>query len=341
MTDKLVASIGRHRMPDTLKAVIVIVSHDRCHLLETTLASLADGDIPPEYAGALVVENGQQFGAEQVVSAADPRLRARYLFEPSSSKSRALNRALEELTDEFIVYLDDDVRVDPHTIRRYINTAIANPQGFYFGGRTGADYEQEPPSWLREHMPASATGFSMGKALRQVDRPCFLGFNWAAFAPDIRRVGGFPEHIGPGTSRGQTIGEESEVQRKLLAKGMTGLYIPDAMVWHHVPRDRCTPAWVNGRCHTSGLVTGLQETGLGIASLVRAVSRTAVFLCLSIVLAPCWVARWQWWPRFKLAYYTGLLQGTYRRMVSPGPKNGRPPPYQHHRKKGFHGHIPR
>ena len=304
-------------MPDTLKAAIVIVSHDRCHLLERTLASLAEGDVPAEVAATLVVENGRQFGAERVVARADPRLHARYLFEPASSKSRALNRALEQLGDEFIIYLDDDVRVDPHTLRRYVDAAVANPHGFYFGGRTGVDYEQEPPPWLRPHLPASATGFSLGQSPLQVDRPCFLGFNWAAFAADIRRVGGFPEHIGPGTSRGQTIGEESEVQRCLLASGMAGLYLPEAMVWHHVPKDRCTPTWVKKRCHTSGLVTGLQETGLGTAFLVRALPRTAVFLCLSIVLTPCWIARWRWWPRFKLAYYTGILQGTCRRIVSP------------------------
>jgi glycosyltransferase involved in cell wall biosynthesis len=303
-------------MSNTLKAVIVIVSHDRCHLLERTLASLAEGDIPPEHSETLVVENGRQFGAEQVVAAAHTRLRARYLFEPSSSKARALNRALEQTSDAFIVYLDDDIRVASHTVRRYIDAAATYPRGFYFGGPTGVDYEQEPPVWLREHMPASATGFSMGEATRQVDRPCFLGFNWAAFAADIRRVGGFPEHIGPGTSQGQTIGEESEVQRKLLATGMTGLYLPEAMVWHHVPQDRCTTAWVNKRCHTSGLVTGIQEDRRSIASLISAVFRIPVFLCLSIVLAPCWIARWRWWPRFKLAYYTGFLQGRYRRLRS-------------------------
>jgi hypothetical protein len=301
-------------MPDTPQTVLVIVSHDRCHLLERTLASLAQGDVPSEVAATLVVENGRQFGAEHVVDRADPRLHARYLFEPAASKSRALNHALEQLDDEFIVYLDDDVRVAPHTIRRYVEAAVAHPHGFFFGGRTGVDYEQEPPPWLRPHLPASATGFSLGDAPRQVDRPCFLGFNWAAFAADIRRAGGFPEHIGPGTSRGQTIGEESEVQRQLLAAGMTGLYLPEAMVWHHVPKDRCTPAWVQKRCHVSGLVTGLQMTGPGIAHLVRAMSRIVVFLCLSVVLAPCGTPGWRWWPRFKLAYYTGLLQGTRRRL---------------------------
>jgi len=316
------ACIGRQRMFDTLKTVIVIVSHDRCHLLERTLASLAECDLPPEYAGVMVVENGRQFGAERAVAMADPRLHATYIFEPSSSKSQALNRVLEQLTDEFIVYLDDDVRVEPHTVRRYIDAATEHVQGFYFGGPTGADYEQEPPEWLREYMPASATGFSLGEATRRVDRPCFLGFNWAAFSADIRRVGGFPEHIGPGAPRGQTIGEESEVQRKLLASGMNGLYLPEAMVWHYVPKDRCTTTWVKKRSHTSGLVMGLQDSDRGLVSTGKTVSRIVVFLCLTIVLSTCWSPRWLWWPRFKLAYYLGFLQGRYRRpgSVSPSPQ---------------------
>ena len=303
-------------MPDTPKTVLVIVSHDRCHLLARTLASLAEGDIPPNGVATIVVENGRQFGAEQVVAQAASSLRARYIFEPSPSKSKALNRAIEQLADEFIIYLDDDVRVAPDAIRRYIDAATSHPRGFYFGGRTGADYEDEPPEWLRRHLPASASGFSMGEATRQVDRPCFLGFNWAAFAPDTRRVGGFPEHIGPGTPRGQTIGEESEVQRRLLAAGLKGLYLPEAMVWHHVPKDRCTTAWVKKRCHTSGLVAGLQGSGHGIASWINVVCRIAVFFCLSVACAPCWSPQWRWWPRFKLAYYTGLLEGMHRRHMS-------------------------
>lgn len=303
-------------MPDTLKAVLVIVSHDRCHLLAQTLESIADGDIPSNLAATLVVENGRRFGAEHVVATAPASLRARYLFEPSPSKSKALNRASEELVDEFIIYLDDDVRVEPHAIRRYIAAANSHPHGFFFGGPTGADYEEEPPAWLRRHLPASASGFSQGDAACQVDRPCFLGFNWAAYAADIRRVGGFPEHIGPGTPRGQTIGEESDVQRRLLAAGLKGLYLPEAMVWHQVPKDRCTTAWVQRRCHTSGLVAGLQGSGRGAASWINALCRTAVFLLLSAACAACWSAQWRWWPRFKLAYYTGLLEGMYRRATS-------------------------
>jgi len=309
-------------MRSKLKAVIVIVSHDRCHLLERTLESLAEGHLPAEHVATLVVENGRQFGAERAVTTADPRLRATYIFEPSPSKSRALNRALEQLTDEFIIYLDDDVRVTPQTIQRYTDAAGSHAQRFYFGGRTGVDYEEEPPRWLREHLPASATGFSLGDTTIHVDRPCFLGFNWAAFADDVKRVGGFPEHIGPGASGRQTIGEESEVQRHLLATGMTGLYLPEAMVWHYVPKDRCTTAWVKKRCHTSGIVTGLQDHDQGLVSFGRAVSRIAIFLCLTIVLSPCWNSRWRWWPRFKLAYYCGLFQGKYRRLwsASPAPK---------------------
>ena len=77
-----------------------------------------------------------------------------------------------------------------------------------------------------------------GGAETDFDRPDFLGFNWAASASDLIRMGGFNEERGPGTvSRGQ----ETDMQERMLKDGMRGRYLPDALVWHYVPRARCSP----------------------------------------------------------------------------------------------------
>ncbi len=86
---------------------------------------------------------------------------------------------------------------------------------------------------------------------------CFLGFNWAARVETLIQVGGFPEQFGPGTSFGG--GDETLMQFRLKKVGQIGLVLPQAKVWHQVPRDRCTAEWALKRIHASGRVVGIQS----------------------------------------------------------------------------------
>ena len=90
---------------------VVIATRGRPHLLARTLDSLAACDQPASYAGTLVVENGDQQGAERVVHDAPAGLKASYLFHLDGNKSASLNFALRAIDARLIVFLDDDVIV--------------------------------------------------------------------------------------------------------------------------------------------------------------------------------------------------------------------------------------
>jgi hypothetical protein len=70
----------------------------------------------------------------------------------------------------------------------------------------------------------------------------FLGANWAAYSEDLRRQGGFDVNFGPGSASGAR-GQESNMQARLQRAGVGPEYLPAAMVWHHVPKERCSAAW--------------------------------------------------------------------------------------------------
>ena len=72
----------------------------------------------------------------------------------------------------------------------------------------------------------------------------FLGLNWAAFASDLKEVGGFDPRFGPGSATGST-GQETAMQRRFLAAGLHGRDVPHAEVWHWIPRIGVQGA---GRC---------------------------------------------------------------------------------------------
>ena len=236
-----------------MRIFVVLATREREELLARTLTSLAQCRRPAGFAGTLVVENGTRGDTERVVREAAGWLEARYLFEPAGNKCRALNAALAQIDDGLVIFLDDDVRLTPEVLESYATAASAAGTGCFFGGPVEPDYEAAPPEWLTAFLPPSARHWCPDEA-QLTTKPFFLGFNWAAFAGDLRRGGGFDERLGPGTAVG--IGDESDLQRRLAAAGVTAICVPQALVHHWVPRPRCSPEWALQRAYRSGVRSG-------------------------------------------------------------------------------------
>ena len=243
---------------------VLIPTHGRAPLLGRTLASLAGCTLPESYVETVVVENGSKAGAEAICRQADPHLRVRYMHVEKANKSHALNEALKALPDEaLVVYLDDDVRLDPRVLDAYARAAKGRTEGQFYGGPVEVDYEVCPIDWIQPYLPPSARGWQMEDG----DEPNFLGANWAAFVGDVSKVGGFDPLRGPGT---HSVGQEHEMQWRLRASGVEPVYLPDALVWHYVPKDRCSAEWLLSRSIRIGKSKGRkerQENGFSIAVL--------------------------------------------------------------------------
>ena len=235
--------------------IVNIATSGRPDLLRRTLQSLAECRLPANYKETVVVENGPRGSAEEVVRAAPSSLNLRYMYEPQGNKSAALNAALATFGDCLLFFTDDDVRLDPGVLQEYSDAVEKAGPGKFFGGPTDVDYESPPPTWLRQYLPKSATGWQWNGDPDHVNVSEFLGFNWAAFASDLRAVGGFNTDRGPGSPSGST-GQESDMQRRLLRQGLHGVYVPPARVWHYVPAVRCSKQWAIDRFFRHGIEEG-------------------------------------------------------------------------------------
>ena len=255
---------------------VVIPTHGRPTLLGRTLRSVAACDRPDSLAEVVVVENGSRDGAEAVVAevaagtADGPGgpLPCRYAHRARANKSDALNAVARDLADrgrgrDLLVFLDDDVRLAPATLTAYAAAHAAaeagedaNGGGAFFCGPMGVDYEigGDPPAAAVPLLPPSAVGWAW-EGGPVVDEPVAMGCNWAAPAETLLACGGFDERFGPGGTSGGR-GQETDMQARLLAAGVTGRYVPDAKVWHHVPADRCDVAWLLDRAYAMGLSDG-------------------------------------------------------------------------------------
>ncbi|MCW1914796.1 glycosyltransferase [Luteolibacter sp. GHJ8] len=253
--------------------IIIIPTCQRGELLERTLQCLVDADRPDTLKRVFVVENGKKEGAEAKVDKFRDRLPMEYRYTPTGSKCAALNLVLDELSGEFVVFYDDDVRIHPGALRAYANAAAGKTGGEFYAGKCLVDYDSPPPDWLKHYLPYSAKGWSYGEEICEITKPLALGFNWAAFSDDLKRAGNFDINIGPG--RVISVGDETELQLIMFSQGVKGIYLPEGTVWHHVPADRCSPDWTLERNRRMGKVVGFK---LASAPVSQRLPKAAVAL---------------------------------------------------------------
>ena len=253
--------------------IIIIPTCQRGELLERALQCLVDADRPETLKRVFVVENGKKEGAEAKVDKFRDRLPIEYRYTPTGSKCAALNLVLDELSGEFVVFYDDDVRIHPGALRAYANAAAGKTGGEFYAGKCLVDYDSPPPDWLKHYLPYSAKGWSYGEEICEITKPLALGFNWAAFSDDLKRAGNFDINIGPG--RVISVGDETELQLIMFSQGVKGIYLPEGTVWHHVPADRCSPDWTLERNRRMGKVVGFK---LASAPVSQRLPKAAVAL---------------------------------------------------------------
>lgn len=315
--------------------VVAIATSRRPTLLKRTLDSLGACQLPAGYRETIVIENDTRAGAEEVVRSAPAELSARYMHLDRGNKSAALNAILTTVGDCLVFFTDDDVRLAPLTLRAYADAARMSGPRHFFGGPTEVEYEAPPPQWLLEYLPVSAIGWQP-KAdahgdFEQAGRSMkYLGFNWAAFAGELRAAGGFNPEYGPG-SLTKSSGQETEMQRRLSKSGFGAVYVPDARVWHHVPKDRCAPAWAIERNYRNGVQDGLfHRTENSTFWTLPPWWITSRYL-KGIVRAWMWSVSTRPEQRFKAkyrrSYDRGLMHGIrWRNGVVEKPSRGLPEP---------------
>lgn len=294
--------------------MVIIATASPSRLLERTLSSIGKCELPPSYMSTIIVENGEKGLAESVVERVRQdhgSLRLDYIHVAKANKSHALNVALNQLVgDELVVFSDDDVRVHPQWLRSYAEHSC-DTESSMFGGPVLVDYEEKPPLWIRQYLPASCLGISaydFKKQKADSGFAAFLGCNWAAYAADLLSVGSFNENLGPGTN---LPGQETDMQKRLVVAGTQQHIIPDAFVWHYVPRERSSPEWVLNRAYRRGRRNARVDnaSARNAGRRARYVASAAVVRTLDATGLPVRIG-------FNVRYRHALLSGFFGRRLN-------------------------
>lgn len=230
---------------------IVIPTYNRNDLLKRLLQSIVDAIRPETLVGIWVVENGVKSGSDGVVDAFKDKLNVYYLYEDLAGPSFARNKGIIDSNADFLILFDDDIRIDINTLIAYENAFLKYGEDFFYGGPLHIDYEFKPEDWLLKYLPWSAQGGDLGDVEKLVSEPLFLGANFAISRKLFDKCGKFDSHCPVGQTG--LLGEETRLQQRFLESGAKGIYLPNAVVWHYVPSERCSEEWALDRQFRHGL----------------------------------------------------------------------------------------
>ncbi len=226
---------------------VAICTWNRANLLDQTLCRMRGLRIPADLDWELlIVNNNCTDDTDPVIERYQRDLPIRRLFEPRQGQSHSRNRAVAAAQGEVFIWTDDDVLVDSEWIAAY-NNAFANcPDAGFFGGPIEPWFETTPPAWILEnifHLRTMLVLRDLGATQRFFSDGEFpYGANMA-FRTELLRTHPFDPILGlNGTS--QIRGEESALFLTLQAKGIRGVWVPQACVKHFVVKRRLTRAYL-------------------------------------------------------------------------------------------------
>jgi glycosyltransferase involved in cell wall biosynthesis len=229
---------------------VAICTFNRAESLRQTLDSLRDIRAPSDVSWEiLIVNNNCTDHTDNVINEYAEGLPVRRAFEPRAGKSYALNRAIDVAKGDYLVWIDDDVLVDANLLTAYVAAFRRWPEAAVFGGRIKPRYETPVEKWVIEGEKVLGGPYAIRDfgdhvlPLSADDEDHYpYGANWAIRAIEQRAFRYDPE-LGPVPNRIRNQ-EDTDLMHRLLTSGVTGYWIPDAMVEHCIGRERQTIRYV-------------------------------------------------------------------------------------------------
>ncbi len=204
----------------------VIPVHNRVDLLVQLLDSMAAQSVP--FANVIVIDN-----ASTDAAAAVARERGCTVIAQSENTgfARAVNMGWRAAQSRWIAILNSDVALDPHWLERL----LASAEGFSFAtGRIFNSTNRETIDGTYDLLSRSGCAWRAGYGERD-NSAHELNTHPIALAPGtaclfrrdvLAQLDGFDESF-------ESYLEDVDLGLRCVRNGYEGVYVPDALAWHH------------------------------------------------------------------------------------------------------------
>lgn len=169
--------------------------------------------------------------------------------KPGASCTR--NTGAEYAATPFIVFLDDDIRVQEGWLTRLL-APFAGPTVVGTGGGVVAGWQCERPSWFPEEFHWVVGASYRGMPTVQSPIRNVWSENMAVRTDVFRSVGGFRSEFGKVGQRSSPEDTDLCIRMAASVAGGTWVYAPDAVAEHHVPASRSSFSYFLRRNYQEG-----------------------------------------------------------------------------------------
>jgi GT2 family glycosyltransferase len=163
--------------------------------------------------------------------------------------SGARNSGAELVTAPVLAFLDDDATAAAdwlgHLVRCFDDPTVVGA-----GGGVTADWPQRAPGWFPEEFGWVVGASYRGLPERVAQVRNVWAENMAVRTGAFHAAGGF--RLGFGKVGARSSPEDTDLCIRMSAGGGRWLYVPEAVVAHHVPAERATFGFFVRRCLNEG-----------------------------------------------------------------------------------------
>lgn len=245
-----------------MKVTVGICTWNRAELLDSTLTSLAQVEVPDGVTWQVIVaDNNSTDHTPEIIDRHTERLPLTSIFVGRQGKSHALNAIVERLDGDLVLWTDDDVLFAPGWLAAYVETARHYPGADFFGGAITPRFLGPEPAWLRPAWRDLAAAFGerhLGDKPLVIERRRLpFGANLGVrvdlqkefrFDPDLGRCGEF-----------LLTGEETDMVLRWLHAGHVGIWTPWAHIEHLLTPDRMELEYLTRLFFSNGETKKLQK----------------------------------------------------------------------------------
>jgi GT2 family glycosyltransferase len=205
----------------SLPVSVIVCTKDRPSLCRSVVESILAGDGTP---GELLVVD-QSAGGETAAAVSGLEGVA-YLRAQPNGLSAARNLGARTAANDLVAYCDDDLRVTPEWLGALIAAVDSDT---VTTGRVLRDPQDDGgvvTALAEDPEPAVFAG--------RLDRDVLAGGNMAIRVATLDDAGGFDERFGPGSR--YPAAEDNDLGLRLLDRGVTIRYVPEALAFHRAWR---------------------------------------------------------------------------------------------------------
>jgi glycosyltransferase involved in cell wall biosynthesis len=277
---------------------IIICTYNRDKYIFNTLKSIAENDLHCDKYEIVLINNNSTDNTEFecfLFQKKFPEVNFRYFIENNQGISYARNRGVTESVNKIMCFIDDDETVKPNYFKVISNFFDNHPDAVLCGGRVEPVFESKKPTWLSHFTLQPITGYyNKGNKIKIILGKDYPGTGHASLKRELfDKYGFFNTDLG---RKGSCLlgSEDKDLFLRIIEAGEKCYYLPEAVVYHHIPQKKLTKDFFNRLTYSIGRSEKLRTQNISktkyfkrlFSELIKWAASIVLFVGYTLILQP-------------------------------------------------------